>query len=457
MQRTVREAERTTGHPAQLTIESESIMMDTQVWDVMADPLMHLLRNAVAHGGRPLNKGNKEPLSITIKARRRGGLCTLQVLDNGKGLDYEAIRIKGMKLYPNDRVNRMSKSELAELIFRHGFSSTGSITNIAGRGVGMDVVRNAIDQLNGSIEVISEQGQGTEFIMRLPVAVAQLPAILARFGNQVYALPMHDVESVLRASAEEKKGREYTTNGENIPLLHPAEVPGFETGTTYVEENLTEEDQALLIIHAGRKRAALLCEQLIGQRDIVFKDLGSHLHNVPCIAGATIMGDGSLIPILQVEEILRTWTSGVKRPEQGQQRQAAQKQTQQKVIRVLIVDDSISVRKVVSNLITQQGWIPIAARNGIEAIEKIREEKPDIVLLDVEMPRMNGFEVLQALQAQPELRDIPVAMLTSRSAEKYQKKARELGARGFMNKPFKADEVISFIRSVTPNKQVEFL
>ena len=458
MQRTVREAERTTGHPARLTIEGESIMMDTQVWDVMADPFMHLLRNAVAHGGRPLKKGHQEPLSITIKARRRGGLCTLQVLDNGKGLDYEAIRIKGMKLYPNDRVNLMSNNELAELIFRHGFSSTGAITNIAGRGVGMDVVRDAIEQLNGSIEVISEQGQGTEFIMRLPVAVAQLPAILARFGNQVYALPMHDVESVVRASAEEKKGREYSFNEENIPLLHPAEVAGFETGKIYVEENLTEEDQALLIVYAGRKRAALLCEQLIGQRDIVFKDLGSHLYNVPCIAGATIMGDGSLIPILQVEEILRTWTPAVKRPEQGQQSQTAKKHTQQQdVLRVLIVDDSISVRKVVSNLITQQGWIPVAARNGIEAIEKIREEKPNIVLLDVEMPRMNGFEVLQALQAQPELRDIPVAMLTSRSAEKYQKKARELGARGFMNKPFKADEVISFIRSVTPDKQVESL
>jgi chemosensory pili system protein ChpA (sensor histidine kinase/response regulator) len=364
-----------------------------------------------------------------------------------------------MKLYPNDRVNLMSNTELADLIFRHGFSSTGSITNIAGRGVGMDVVRNAIEQLNGSIEVISEQGQGTEFIMRLPVAVAQLPAILARFGNQVYALPMHDIESVVRTNSEEKKGREYNMNGEKIPLLHPAEVPGFETGKTYVAENLAEEDQALLIVHAGRKRAALLCEQLIGQRDIVFKDLGSHLHNVPCISGATIMGDGSLIPILQVEEILRTWTSAaVKKPEQEEQRQAAQQHRQEHDhLRVLVVDDSISVRKVVSNLITQQGWVPISARNGIEAIEKIREEKPDIVLLDVEMPRMNGFEVLQALQAQPELRDIPVAMLTSRSAEKYQKKARELGARGFMNKPFKADEVISFIHTMTSDKQVELV
>uniref|UniRef100_UPI00405676C2 Hpt domain-containing protein n=1 Tax=Candidatus Electrothrix sp. TaxID=2170559 RepID=UPI00405676C2 len=452
MQRTVREAARTTGHPAQLTIKGESIMMDTRVWDVMADPLMHILRNAVAHGGSSPKQGNKSPLAITITARRKGGLCTLQVSDNGKGLDYEAIRIKGMKLYPDDRVNLMSDNELADLIFRHGFSSTGTITNIAGRGVGMDVVRDGIDQLNGSIELISEQGQGTTFIMRLPVAVAQLPAILARFGAQVYALPMHDVESVVRATSEEKKSREYNFDGENIPLLHPAEIPGFETGRIYTQENLTEEDQALLVVHAGRKRAAILCEQLIGQRDIVFKDLGNHLHNVPCISGVTIMGDGSLIPILQVEEILRTWTSTVTKQDKGIERRAAQSQA---LLRVLVVDDSISVRKVVSNLITQQGWLPVSARNGIEAIEKIRDERPDIVLLDVEMPRMNGFEVLQALQAQPELRDIPVAMLTSRSAEKYQNKARELGARGFMNKPFKADEVISFIRKVTSSEKVE--
>ncbi|MCW5207602.1 response regulator, partial [Desulfobulbus sp. US2] len=449
MQRTVREAERTTGHPARLTIEGESIMMDTRVWDIMADPLMHILRNAVAHGGSLSEKANWNPLSITIRAIRKGGQCTLKVSDNGKGLDYEGIRVKGMKLYPNDRINLMSDSELAELIFRHGFSSTGAITNIAGRGVGMDVVRDAIDQLNGSIELVSERGQGTEFIMNFPVAVAQLPVILARFGVQIYAIPMHDVASIARATPEEKKDREYTFEGESVPLLHPANVPGFETGSGYVKENLTEEDQALLIVHAGRKRAAVLCEQLIGKRDVVFKDLGTHLQNVPCISGVTIMGNGTLIPILQVEEVLQKWSSVIKRTDE---RMTVRPVKERGPLRILVVDDSISVRKVVSNFIVQQGWIPVAARNGIEAVEKIREEKPDVVLLDVEMPRMNGFEVLQTLQAQPELRDLPVAMLTSRSADKYQKKARELGARGFMTKPFKAEEVIGFIRKVTADE-----
>ncbi|MCI5208388.1 MAG: hybrid sensor histidine kinase/response regulator [Candidatus Electrothrix sp. ATG2] len=287
--------------------------------------------------------------------------------------------------------------------------------------------------------------------MRLPVAVAQLPVILARFGTQIYAVPMHDVTGVVRADSEEKKAREFIYDGETLPLLHPAKVPGFETGGGYVEENPTQEDQALLVVHAGGKRAAVLCEQLIGQRDVVFKDLGTHLHSVPCISGVTIMGDGDLVPILQVDEVIRNWASVVKGRDERRTSRSTQKSGP---LRILVVDDSISVRKVVSNLITQQGWLPVAARNGIEAVEKIREEKPDVVLLDVEMPRMNGFEVLQTLQAQPELRDIPVAMLTSRSADKYQEKARGLGARGFMTKPFKADEVISFIRQETAKETV---
>ncbi|MCI5223763.1 MAG: hybrid sensor histidine kinase/response regulator, partial [Candidatus Electrothrix sp. AR4] len=447
MHRTVREAARTTGHSARLTIEGESIMMDTRVWDVMADPLMHILRNSVAHGGSSAQVA-KVPLFVKIRAVRQGGQFTLRVSDTGKGLDYEAIRIKGMRLYPDDRVNLMSDGELADLIFRHGFSSTTAVSTIAGRGVGMDVVRDAIEQLNGTIEVISERGQGLELIMRLPVAVAQLPAILVRFGRQIYAVPMHEVQAVLRGDSEEKNGKEYALDGEQLPLIHPVTVPRFQTkGKGYSAEHLSAEDQALLVVHVGRKRAVLLCDQLVGKRDIVFKDLGSHLQNVPCVSGVTIMGDGTLIPILHVEELLDKWTAAT----EDTIGKAPVPIVEEKPLQILVVDDSISVRKVVSNFIVQQGWLPVAARNGIEAIEKIREEKPDFVLLDVEMPRMNGFEVLQALQAQPDLRNIPVAMLTSRSADKYREKARSLGARGFVTKPFKAEEVVTLINRMTAN------
>uniref|UniRef100_UPI004056BBC5 Hpt domain-containing protein n=1 Tax=Candidatus Electronema sp. TaxID=2698783 RepID=UPI004056BBC5 len=439
MQRTVREAERSTGHPVQLVLEGESIMMDTRVWDTMADALMHILRNSVAHGGSP-----DRQLTVHIKAERRGGQFSLRIKDNGNGLDYDAIRAKGMKLYPLERIGGMSDEKLAALIFRHGFSSTGAVSSIAGRGVGMDVVRDSVDLLNGSIEIFSERGKGLELRIRLPVAVAQLQAVLVRLAGQIYAVPMHDISSAARVRPEEISGSEYeTADGGRIPLLKPMAIPGFHVGAA--GEVSPESELAVLVIQAGRRRAALLCEQIIAQRDIVFKDLGSHLHSVSCIAGVTIMGAGSLVPIIQTDDLLKKWAE-LAAPLPGK---TVEEQAAEKPLQVLVVDDSISVRKVVSNFLMQQGWQPTVARNGIEALERIREERPDLMLLDVEMPRMNGFEVLQALQSQPEFHDIPVVMLTSRSADKYREKASQLGARGFLTKPFKEDEAIELIRSMT--------
>ncbi|WP_417912384.1 Hpt domain-containing protein [Candidatus Electronema sp. TJ] len=439
MQRTIREAERSTGHPAQLVIEGESIMMDTRVWDTMADALMHILRNSVAHGGSP-----DRQLTVHIKAERRGGQFSLRINDDGKGLDYDAIRAKGMKLYPLERVASMSDEKLAALIFRHGFSSAGAVSNIAGRGVGMDVVRDAVQLLNGSIEIFSARGKGLELLIRLPVSVAQLHVVLVRLAGQIYAVPMHDIRSAAKVKREEISGRDYeTASGERLPLINQAAIPGFRVGTA--DETPPESELAVLLIHVGSRQAALICEQIIGQRDIVFKDLGSHLHNVPCIAGVTIMGDGSLVPIIQSDDLLKKWAALA--ASTGETTEEAQ--VQERPLQVLVVDDSISVRKVVSNFLLQQGWQPTVARNGIEALEHIREEKPDLVLLDVEMPRMNGFEVLQALQSQPEFQSIPVIMLTSRSADKYREKASQLGARGFMTKPFKEDEAVDLIRSMT--------
>ncbi|MGX9726954.1 MAG: Hpt domain-containing protein [Candidatus Electronema sp. VV] len=440
MQRTVREAERSTGHPAQLVLEGESIMMDTRVWDTMADALMHILRNSVAHGGSP-----ERQLTVWIKAERRGGQFSLRIKDDGRGLDYEAIRAKGMKLYPAERIGSMSDEKLAALIFRHGFSSTGAVSSIAGRGVGMDVVRDAVELLNGSIEIFSARGKGLELLIRLPVAVAQLHAVLARLGGQLYAVPMHDITSAARLRPEEFAAAECELDGRRLPLLNPAAIPGFRVGME--GEAPPESELAVLAVQSGSRQAALVCEQIIGQRDIVFKDLGSHLSSVPCIAGVTIMGDGSLVPILQTDDLLKKWAELTAEAAEAEAVLAAAEQ--EKPLQVLVVDDSISVRKVVSNFLLQQGWQPTIARNGIEALERIREEKPDLVLLDVEMPRMNGFEVLQALQSQPEFQHIPVVMLTSRSADKYREKASQLGARGFMTKPFKEDEAIELIRSMT--------
>jgi len=450
--KTVREAVKATGHQAKLLIEGGSLTMDTRVWDMLADPLMHILRNAVSHGGTPESfdgqqkNSARDGLTIQITGSRLGGQFTLRINDNGKGLDYDAIREKGTRQYPKTGVELMSNEGLAELIFRHGFSSAASITTISGRGVGMDVVRNAVELLNGSIQIFSHPGEGVELVIRVPVAVAQLPAILVRFGSHIYAIPMRDVKRVIRIDSGENIEKDFDLEGKTLPLLRPSQVlqsqkSGYGLSLTEFPQNLL----AVLIVDVGGKQGALLCDEIVGQQEIIHKDLGSHLKSVPCIAGVTIMGDGRLVPILNTEDLLKVWptasqitdTKSPDLPEKGKQ------------LQILIVDDSISVRKVLSNLIVEQGWQPVAARDGIEAVEKIREEKPDVILLDIEMPRMNGFEVLQALQAQAANRDIPVAMLTSRSAEKYRKKASSLGARGFVTKPFKEEELVTLITGLT--------
>jgi len=449
---TVRETVRATGHKARLIIEGESIRMDTRVWDTMADPLMHILRNAVAHGLTAKNSDEKQEgtridnLLINIKGSRQGGLFTLQIKDNGQGLDFEAIRTRGMELYPHEDVESMTNEELADLIFRHGFSSASSITDIVGRGVGMDIVRKGVEQLNGTIDIFSEEGKGVELIIQIPVAVAQLSAILAKFGSHVCAVPMRDVDNVVRISREKGVDEEYEFNGEMVPLFHPSQIMMLQDNNLVPSSTgFSDDTAAILLIDVGGKRGAMYCDEIIGRKEIIFKDLGTHLKSVPCVAGATIMGDGTIVPILQSEELLSKWKVedhiiGVKKDLQ---------RIKERVLRILFADDSISVRKVLSNFTVQQGWRPVEARDGIEAIEKIRENKPDFILLDIEMPRMNGFEVLQTLQGQPAYRNIPVVMLTSRSGEKYKEKASSLGASGFVTKPFEEKELAALIKEMT--------
>ena len=439
--KTVREAEKFTGYSARLTISGQSLRMDTRVWDTMADPLMHILRNAVAHGG-----SREKPLTVRIQASRLGSQCCLKISDTGKGLDYDVIRRKGIEKYPGTGVESMTDKELAELIFKHGFSSASSITSLAGRGVGMDVVRTAIEKLNGSVKISSVQGEGVHFTILLPITVAQLPAIMARFGRQICAIPMRDVHQVLRASDENSVDDEFEFDGEMVPLLQPKHIWQAEKiglGSAVSESGRSEP--AIVLVEIGGRRGALLCDEIQGRQELIFKDLGSHLGSVPCISGISIMGDGRLIPILNVGDLLREEKSLVQLSE-------VKKSTPlpaENILTILIADDSISVRKVLSNFIFQQGWRSIMARDGIEAIEQIREQKPDLVLLDIEMPRMNGFEVLQALQAQQNYQAIPVIMLSSRSADKYREKASNLGASGFATKPFQDEELAALISELT--------
>lgn len=445
--RTVRESARVTGKSVRLVVEGGQIEMDSYVWDILADPLMHMLRNSVDHGIETQKErqavGKLEQATIRIACSRRGNQFVLRLSDDGRGLDLEAIRQRALTLYPDLAVEQMSDQELAGLIFNQGFSIRTQVTQMSGRGVGMDVVRNAVDLLHGTIEVTTIANKGADFLFLLPITVAQLPALLISCSQEKFAVPMRDIARVLRLTKEESSKQTLNIDGDILPVLRPDRIMGLRrVGRFGSGKNTKEAVRFGVVVKVAGKRGVLVVDEILGNRELVFKSLGSHLRSVPCVAGVTIMGDGNLMPILHTEDLFNREKSS---------RQAGIDDLGQRVgdevaaLTVLAVDDSISIRRVLSKFITAQGWTPVLAVDGVDGLEKIREHHPDLVMLDVEMPRMNGFEVLQLLQSQSDLRDIPVLMLTSRSAEKYKDKARQLGARGFVTKPFDAEKLASLI------------
>ena len=286
----------------------------------------------------------------------------------------------------------------------------------------------------------------------MPIIVAQLPALMVMFGNQQFAVPMRDVTTVLRLSAEEMAKERFEFENEQLPLLWPVDLLRLKPSVRATgAESGVQNNPIAFIVDTGERRGVLMADAVLGQKDIIFKNLGSHLQDIPYVAGATILGDGSLVPILQTEDMFRCSEKLV----QADGTTRVTNKDVKKTLEILIVDDSISVRKVLSNFLSSHGWHGIVAIDGVDAMEKIREQKPDLVLLDIEMPRMNGFEVLQAMQSQTAYRDVPVLMLTSRSAVKYREKATELGASGFVTKPYKADELFSLISGLTGQKTAE--
>ncbi len=446
--KTVRESARATKKKVRLLIEGGALEMDTHVWDVLADALMHMLRNSVDHGVESaetrLAGGKPEQATIRIACSRQGSRFVLRLSDDGSGLDYDAIRKRAQDLFPDLNVLDMKEKDLGALIFRQGFSVRTQVTNISGRGVGMDVVSNAIANLNGTIEVVSRPGEGTDFILSMPIVVAQLPALLVRFGNETFAVPMRDIARVLRMTDEDREKDTYELDGTVLPVLNPVDLLCLQSAARQQFDTEAYLSSLALVVETAGRQAIVLTDAVLGQMDIVFKSLGSHLKNVPCVAGATIMGDGGLVPILQTEDLFEIEKVTDKPADKFEKATEKERDT----LHILIVDDSISIRKVLTNFISRNGWKPKTAFDGVDAMERIRESKPDLIISDIEMPRMNGFELLQSLQAQSAYRDIPVLMLTSRSANKYVEKATQLGARGFVTKPFKDHELLGLINGL---------
>ena len=385
---------------------------------------------------------------IRLSATQEGTEIIIRASDDGRGLNLQAIRNKALSngLATDEDLARMSDEQISSLIFLPGFTTSEKINQVSGRGVGMDIIQAAVTQLKGVINIDSIPGSGTTFTIRVPVALAVTRALVISDYGETYALPLNSVTRALtldKSQTEERDGRSFLRHeGELYPLVRLGELLKLNGAP----ENRTGE-QPVLLLKSGEYSIALTLDELEETRDLVLKSLGSHLGRVPLLLGATIMGDGNVVPIINPVELVQQIATGTLKLRPAIRPLPSPK----RALTVMTVDDSPSVRRIMSNLLKAQEWLPLPAKDGFDALEilGLAETPPDIILLDMEMPRMDGYELLTALRGQPQWADIPVVMITSRAGDKHRRKAMELGASDYLIKPYQDEILCATIRRLT--------
>ncbi|MGH8194010.1 MAG: Hpt domain-containing protein [Woeseiaceae bacterium] len=451
--RLVRQVATEAGKRAELAVEGASGELDRQVLDKMLPPFEHMMRNAVIHGiEKPkVRQKNGKPATgrITIRLHREGAEMVIDVSDDGAGLDVNAIRRKAYErglLKPDSKV---TDEEVMQLILTPGFSTASKITQSAGRGVGMDVVANEVKQLGGSLQISSVVGQGSNFRVRLPFTLAITQALIVRTGDEIYALPLPTVEGVARIARTELES-----------LLIQSE-PSYEYGEQsyrfrhlglYLGGQATKlpEDEAyvpIILVRAGDYSAALLTDEMLSSREIVVKSVGPQLAGVRGISGATILGDGSIVLILDINALVRTGAPMV------ELKGAAPAATDARPL-ALVVDDSITVRRVMERFLQRNGMRVVTAKDGLDAISALSENKPDVILLDIEMPRMDGYEFATHVRNDERVAEVPIIMITSRAGDKHRARAIEIGVNDYLSKPYQDSQLLEAIQKILEERGI---
>ncbi|MCA9169291.1 MAG: Hpt domain-containing protein [Planctomycetales bacterium] len=447
LHRAVRVVATNQGKRVELVIEGEDTELDKSVLEEIADPLLHLLRNAVDHGAEPpdlrMVKGKSEQATIRIRAFYQGTQVVLRISDDGSGLDPKRIAQAAVNRghLSQAEAESLTAQEIFPYIFVPGLSTATQISEVSGRGVGMDIVRDKVQRLKGTITVDSELDKGTTFTIRLPMTLAVTRALLVVAGNELFAVPMQSVVQIARLDREQidRLGNEpvIRLDGTACPLIKLSELLNLRE----VEDD-GRGTVPVFIVRAGEKQVAVRVERILSGRDIVVKTLGTHLRKVHGLVGATLLGDGTIVPILDPNAMVTSEKPAVPL------RTRSTSGGRDTATNIMIVDDSVSVRRVMENLVHSQGWLPLVAKDGLDAIELLQsvETPPDVFLLDIEMPRMDGFELLSTLRSMPQYRDKPIIMVTSRAGEKHRAKALSLGATEYVVKPYQDDQLIAIIK-----------
>jgi chemosensory pili system protein ChpA (sensor histidine kinase/response regulator) len=447
LQRIVRQACADTGKLAELVVEGEASEVDRQVLESMLPPFEHLLRNAVAHGVERADvrkqRGKPDVGRVLLRIRREGSEVIVEVGDDGGGLDLAAIRRKAYEKGLIAANQRITDEQAMELILQPGFSTASELTQAAGRGVGMDVVDNEIKKLGGSMRIETALGQGTRFLIRLPYTLAITHALIVNVGDETFALPLPTVEGITRMSRD--KILKHLTDDEPkldyggvvYRIQHLGSLVGAAPSALPEDENAV----SLVLIRAGESSTALLMDSLEGSREIVVKTLGPHIASVPGVTGATILGDGRVIMILDPGTLVRAH-----RPTEVAVPVA--QPPAPPPLTALVVDDSITMRRVTQRLLERRGAKVYTARDGLDAITVLQEHAVDIILLDIEMPRMDGYQFASHVRNDQKLKELPIIMITSRSGEKHRAKAIEIGVNDYLSKPYQESQLIAAIEAL---------
>ncbi|HZE45006.1 MAG TPA: Hpt domain-containing protein [Steroidobacteraceae bacterium] len=442
--RLVRQAANDTGKRAELAVQGAAAELDRQMLERMVAPLEHMLRNSVVHGieapERRALLGKPDVGRISISLERDGAEIVIVVADDGAGINVKLIREKAVALGLVDAHAKLTDEEAVQLILEPGFSTAGHVTQAAGRGVGMDVVATEVKKLGGGLFIDSTYGKGSRFTIRLPFTLAISQALIVRVAEETYALPLATVEGVVRlprnivARHLGKDAALFEYGGQKYRFQHLGSFVGL--GATRLPD--LDVSMSVVLIRAGEHSTALVTDELVGSREIVVKSLGPQISAIRGIAGATILGDGRIVLILDMGSLVRSeWRA---RPTET----AVLDQRDRRTF-ALVVDDSITVRRVTQRLLERNGMRVLTAKDGVDAVSLLQENLPDIILLDIEMPRMDGYEVAAHVRNDPRLKHIPIVMITSRVSEKHRARAIELGVDDYLGKPYQESQLLDAI------------
>ncbi|NYE61829.1 chemosensory pili system protein ChpA (sensor histidine kinase/response regulator) [Duganella sp. 1224] len=412
-----------------LDIRGGGVELDRSVLERMAAPFEHLLRNAIAHGvesraGRAA-AGKNETGELLVQVAQEGNEIVIAFSDDGGGLDLARIKAKAIAIGLLAEEDAASDAQIADLIFEPGFSTADTLTELSGRGVGMDVVQSEAQALGGRVDLFSEPGKGTRFTIRLPLTLAVTQVVLLAAGGKTYALPAILVEQVLQmkdaALAEARdNGMQY------LPTLlgDPAQPPA-------------QRSSPVMMLKNGNERLALQVDEVLGNREVVIKNIGPQLSRMVGIAGATVLGTGDIVLILNPVALAQHLAHHPESRPQYAQAAADSPAAQPAPGRtIMVVDDSLTVRRVTQRLLEREGYRVLLAKDGVDALEQLREAPPDLMLVDIEMPRMDGFDLTRNVRGDERTRGIPIIMITSRSADKHRNLALELGVNAYFGKPY---------------------